>query len=145
MRYIDLIVIHCTATEQGREYTVEDITLWHKARGFRTIGSHFLIHLDGIISNGRLIKEIGAHARGYNRRSIGICYVGGLLYGEPRDTRTAAQIESMRCLVKALQSIYPTVDILGHRDLSADLNGDGVITKQEWMKSCPCFNVKSEL
>ena len=145
MRYIDLIVIHCTATEQGEEYTVEDITLWHKARGFRTIGYHFLIHLDGIISNGRPIKEIGAHARGYNRRSIGICYVGGLLYGEPADTRTPAQIDTMRCLLGSLQSIYHEADVLGHRDLSLDLNGDGVITKQEWMKACPCFNVKSEL
>ena len=145
MRYIDLIVIHCTATEQGREYTVEDITLWHKARGFRTIGYHFLIHLDGIISNGRLIKEIGAHARGYNRRSIGVCYVGGLLHGKPSDTRTQAQIDTMRCLLGSLQSIYPAADVLGHRDLSTDLNGDGVITKQEWMKACPCFNVKSEL
>jgi len=145
MRYIDLIVIHCTATEAGKEYSVDDITLWHKARGFRTIGYHFLIHLDGTISDGRPIKEIGAHAKGYNRRSIGICYVGGLLNGKPTDTRTPAQKESIQCLLGSLKSIYSLIDIVGHRDLSVDLNGDGIISRQEWMKSCPCYSVKSEL
>jgi N-acetyl-anhydromuramyl-L-alanine amidase AmpD len=145
MRYIDLIVIHCTATEEGKEYSVEDVTKWHKTRGFRTIGYHFLIHLDGTISEGRPVKEIGAHAKGYNRRSIGICYVGGLKDGKPYDTRTDAQKESLKCLVKGLTAVYPLIDIVGHRDLSADLNGDGIISKSEWMKSCPCFSVKSEL
>ena len=149
MRYIDLVVIHCSATEIGKDYSVEDITLWHKVRGFRTIGYHFLIHLDGSISGVlegcRPIKEIGAHAKGKNLHSIGICYIGGLKEGKPSDTRTNEQKESLKCLAKSLQSIYPTVDIVGHRDLSRDLNGDGVITKQEWMKACPSFNVKSEL
>ena len=144
MRTIDLIVIHCTATEAGKEYTVEEITKWHQARGFRTIGYHFLIHLNGTISNGRSINEIGAHAKGYNRRSIGICYIGGLLHGEPFDTRTPAQIESIRLLVKVIQSIFPS-RIVGHRDLSVDLNGDGIVSKSEWMKQCPCFNVETEL
>ena len=149
MRQINLIVIHCSATEAGKDYSVEDITLWHKQRGFRTIGYHFLIHLDGKIDGVkqgcRSIPEIGAHAKGKNRASIGICYVGGLLYSEPTDTRTAAQINALRCLIKSLESIYPEAEIVGHRDLSVDLNGDGVIQKQEWMKACPSFNVKTEL
>ena len=134
MRLINLIVIHCSATEKSKEYTVEEITKWHQARGFHTIGYHFLIHSDGSIDGEaegcRSIMEIGAHAKGFNRHSIGICYIGGLLYGEPADTRTPAQIESMRCLVKALQSIFPS-NVIGHNEVSN--------------KSCPCFNVEKEL
>ena len=134
MRTINLIVIHCSATEEGKEYTVEDITRWHQARGFRTIGYHFLIHSDGSIDGEaegcRSIMEIGAHAKGFNRHSIGICYIGGLLYKQPADTRTPAQIESMRCLLKALQSIFPS-KIIGHNEVSN--------------KACPCFNVETEL
>lgn len=134
MRTINLIVIHCSATDEGKDYSVEEITRWHRARGFRTIGYHFLIHQDGSIDGKaegcRSIMEIGAHAKGYNRRSIGICYIGGLLYGEPADTRTAAQINAMRCLVKALQSVFPSV-VIGHNEVSN--------------KACPCFNVEKEL
>ena len=148
MRHIDLIVIHCSATEAGKEYSVKEITSWHIARGFKTLGYHFLIHTDGSIDGSkegcRPLSEIGAHAKGYNKRSIGICYIGGLRHGEPFDTRTPAQIESMRLLVKVFQSIFPS-EVVGHRDLSVDLNGDGVISKQEWMKNCPCFDVKTEL
>ena len=134
MRTINLIVIHCSATEEGKEYSVEDITNWHQARGFRTIGYHFLIHLDGSIDGEaeccRSIMEIGAHAKGHNRHSIGICYIGGLLYKKPADTRTHAQINAMRCLVKALQSVFPS-DVIGHNEVSN--------------KACPCFNVEKEL
>ena len=134
MRLINLIVIHCSATEKSKDYTVEEITKWHQARGFRTIGYHFLIHSDGSIDGEaegcRSILEIGAHAKGFNRHSIGICYIGGLLYGEPADTRTPAQIESMRCLIKALQSIFSS-KIIGHNEVSN--------------KACPCFNVETEL
>jgi len=134
VRTINLIVIHCSATDEGKDYSVEEITRWHRARGFRTIGYHFLIHQDGSIDGKaegcRSIMEIGAHAKGYNRRSIGICYIGGLLYGEPADTRTAAQINAMRCLVKALQSVFPSV-VIGHNEVSN--------------KACPCFNVEKEL
>jgi len=133
MRLINLIVIHCSATEEGKEYTVEDITKWHQARGFSTIGYHFLIHLDGSIDGEaegcRSIMEIGAHAKGYNRHSIGICYIGGLLYKQPADTRTYAQIESLQCLVKALQSIFPS-NVIGHNEVSN--------------KACPCFSVKTD-
>ena len=134
MRTINLIVIHCSATEEGKDYSVEEITRWHKARGFRTIGYHFLIHSDGSIDGEaegcRSIMEIGAHAKGYNRRSIGICYIGGLLHKEPADTRTAAQINAMRCLVKAIQSMFRSA-VIGHNEVSN--------------KSCPCFNVEKEL
>lgn len=148
MRNVNLIVIHCSADEAGTDRTVESINKDHRARGFRKIGYHFLIHIDGTISGAkegmRKMNEQGAHARGYNAYSVGVCYVGGLKKGKPSDTRTTAQIHALRGVVKALQSIYPESQVVGHRDLSVDLNGDGVITKNEWMKSCPCFEI-SEL
>lgn len=140
-----MIVIHCSATEAGREVTVKEITKYHIQRGFRTIGYHFLVHLDGEISRGRKLEEIGAHAKGYNNNSVGICYVGGLKDKKPFDTRTINQIHSIRGLVAALKSIYDIKRIIGHRDLSVDLNADGMITKGEWLKDCPCFSVATEL
>ena len=134
MRNIDLIVIHCSATEAGKEYTVEDITRWHKARNFRTIGYHFLIHLDGTIDGAeqgcRHVFEVGAHAKGVNNRSIGICYIGGLINGEPYDTRTPEQKESLRLLVQVLKGIFPS-NVIGHREIAN--------------KACPCFDVATEL
>jgi len=140
-----MIVIHCSATEDGRDYSIQEITKWHKARGFRTIGYHFLIQLNGDINRGRKIEETGAHAKGYNSNSIGICYVGGLKNKKSFDTRTPNQIHSIRGLVTALKSLFNIDRTVGHRDLSADLNTDGMITKDEWMKDCPCFDVKTEL
>jgi len=145
MRKIDLIVYHCSATEAGRDISLKEITRWHRARGFKTVGYHFLIHPDGRIDTGRKLDEIGAHSRGYNFNSVGVCYIGGILNGEPWDTRTVAQIHTLRALDSVLKSIYPGTGSVGHRDLSADLNGDGAISKNEWMKSCPSFDVKTQL
>jgi len=88
---------------------------------------------------------MGAHAKGHNRNSVGVVYVGGLIEGKPADTRTVPQIHALRGLVEALKAAFNIVKVVGHRDLSVDLNGDGVISKQERMKECPCFNVKTEL
>lgn len=146
MRAINRIVIHCTATKEGIDYNVNYIRGLHLARGFNDIGYHFLIHLDGKIERGRPWDKIGAHAKGYNSDSIGIAYVGGVDYkGTPKDTRTVAQIHSLRASVEIIKAQYPMVQVDGHRDLSVDLNGDGVISKNEWMKACPCFDVKTEL
>jgi N-acetyl-anhydromuramyl-L-alanine amidase AmpD len=141
MREIERVVIHCSATEAGVDHSVDEIREWHKARGFRDIGYHFVIHLDGRIERGRPWDQPGAHAKGYNETSIGICYIGGLRYCKPWDTRTVAQIYSLRACVEMLKAQYPMIQVVGHRDLSVDLNGDGVITKDEWMKECPCFNM----
>ena len=145
MRTCNLIVIHCLATEAGKDYSLGVVDRWHRMRGFRKIGYHFLVHIDGSIDIGRLLQEIGAHAKGYNRNSIGICYVGGLRNGRAWDTRTVAQIHALRALVAALQSMFPDAKVVGHRDLSVDLNGDGVISRNEWMKACPSFDVKTQL
>ena len=129
MRRIDKIIVHCTATPAGREVTVADVKAWHKARGFRTIGYHYLVYLDGTVHAGRRESEVGAHCLGQNARSIGVCYVGGLdtATGEPRDTRTPAQRRALRELVEALCRRYPSATVHGHREFAA--------------KACPCFDI----
>ncbi|WP_239063863.1 N-acetylmuramoyl-L-alanine amidase, partial [Bacteroides sp. 51] len=92
------------------------------------------------------IAKVGAHARGYNSRSIGIAYEGGLdSLGNPWDTRTLKQRNSLQVLVDSLLRDFPDAKVAGHRDLSPDLDGDGEISPAEWIKSCPCFDVKTEL
>lgn len=143
---IDSLVIHCSATRAGQDVRAADIDKWHKERGFAMIGYNYVIDLDGTVEIGRPLTMVGAHCKGWNDRSIGICYVGGLdKNGNPKDTRTPAQKEAMNRLVYNLLEAYPTItQILGHRDTSPDLNGDGQITPNEWIKACPCFDVKSE-
>lgn len=146
MKKIEAIIIHCTATKEGLDIRAKDVDRWHKEQGWRMIGYHYLIDLDGKIENGRPSTMTGAHCKGWNDRSIGICYVGGLdRNGNPKDTRTSAQKEAMNRLVYDLLEAYPTItQIMGHRDTSPDLDGNGVVTPNEWIKACPCFDVRSE-
>ena len=113
MREINLAVIHCSATRQGTDYSVSQIRDWHvNYRKFRDIGYHFLIHLDGRIERGRPWDQPGAHAKGYNNNSIGVCYVGGTDgKGRPMDTRSIPQIHSLRAIVSVLKAIYPLIDV----------------------------------
>lgn len=149
---IDSIVIHCSATREGQDVRASDIDKWHKEKGWKMIGYNYVIDLDGTIEVGRPLTMDGAHCntagvsgKPYNKHSIGICYVGGLdKYGNPKDTRTAAQKLATSRLVYKLILEYPIVDVLGHRDASPDKNGDGKITKNEWIKQCPCFDVRPE-
>ena len=145
MRIINRLVVHCAATPAGKAFTAEDIRQWHKARGFKDIGYHFVILLDGTLEAGRPLDLAGAHAEGYNAASVGVCYVGGMLNGKAHDTRTPAQRTTLRTLVQTFKTLYPKIKVCGHRDLSVDLNGDGVISKNEWMKDCPSFDVATEL
>lgn len=93
----------------------------------------------------RPIERVGAHAKGFNAHSIGICYEGGLdCRGRPADTRTSAQRATLRQLIGQLQEKFPGCRVCGHRDLSPDLNGNGEIEPEEWIKSCPCFEVAKE-
>lgn len=144
-RSINEIILHCSATPEGKDFTVEDIRKWHKQRGFTDIGYHFVIYRDGSVNTGRDINIIGAHATGHNANSIGICYIGGLDKDgkTPKDTRTKEQKQSMLKLVKELISKYniPVKNVIGHRDTSKDLNGDGIISPNEWIKACPSFEV----
>lgn len=150
---IDAIVIHCSATLPGQDVHASDIDKWHKERGFAMIGYNYVITLDGTVEEGRPLTRDGAHCntaglsgKAYNKHSIGICYVGGLdKDGKPADTRTPAQVEALHRLVWQLFEQYPNiVEIIDHRDASPDKNGDGVVSRNEWIKSCPCFDVRAE-
>ena len=122
MRQINEIIVHCAATREGRDFTVEDITRWHKARGFATIGYHYVIYRDGSIHEGRPLEQIGAHCAGHNKHSIGICYIGGCASDgkTPKDTRTPEQKEALLALLRRL----------GHRDFAA--------------KACPSYDAFRE-
>ena len=146
MRKIDTIVIHCTATREGQDFRAKDIDRWHKEQGWKMIGYNYVIDLDGKVEEGRPLTMTGAHCKGWNERSVGVVYVGGLdREGKPKDTRTPAQKKAMNELVYSLLDRFPEVtQVIGHRDTSPDLNHDGKITPNEWIKACPCFDVRSE-
>jgi N-acetylmuramoyl-L-alanine amidase len=131
MRKINEIIVHCTATPEGRNVTVAEVDKWHRARGFNGIGYHYLIGLDGTVLKGRVIEAIGAHCLNHNANSIGVCYVGGLaLDGKTaKDTRTTAQRNALKSLLKDLKAKYPGA-IHGHREFAN--------------KACPCFDAKEE-
>lgn len=133
MRKITKIIIHCSATPEGRDYTVADIDCWHKQKGWKGIGYHYVVYRDGSVHTGRNIGEIGAHCTGQNANSIGVCYIGGLSADgkTAKDTRTPEQKKALRDLVKHLQTKYPNATIHGHNEFAN--------------KACPCFDVKTEL
>lgn len=128
MRELKEIILHCTATKEGQDYSVEQVRKWHLDRGFNDIGYHFLIRLDGTVEAGRPLETVGAHCKGHNANSIGIAYVGGLdKNGRPKDTRTLPQKEAMRRLVDDLKQYFPRLEVHCHNEYST--------------KACPCFSV----
>lgn len=164
MREIKSIVIHCAATKNGESLfqgvagsksaksPIQVIDGWHKARKFRrqtswrqqqnpqleSIGYHFVIYISGAIASGRHLDEVGAHVAGNNSKTLGICLIG-------TDKFTQAQWASLRTLVAQLKAKYPAASIMGHRDYSPDLNGDGKIEPWEFCKICPGFDVATWL
>lgn len=146
MRKIDMIVIHCSATRADVPLSPRQLDEMHRQRGFDGCGYHYYVRRDGEICTMRPVDRPRAHAKGYNQHSIGVCYEGGLdEQGRPADTRTELQKRSLRVLVRVLAMDFQTRRIVGHRDLSPDLDGDGVIEPEEWTKVCPCFDVGTEL
>lgn len=133
-RRINLIVIHCTGTEEGKDVTVQAIRNWHiKGNGWRDIGYHYVIYRDGSLHEGRDVNISGGHARGYNSNSIGIVYVGGCPKGhldQSKDTRTPEQKATLLRLLKDMRKMYPHAKIVGHKDLNKT--------------GCPSFDAKSE-
>lgn len=142
MRTISLIVLHCSGTRCDRSFSFEQCRDNHtNERKWRDIGYHWYITRDGIIHQGRPEAICGAHVHLHNTHSIGVCYEGGLdSRGVPFDTRTETQKASLLKLLTELHQRYPRAIILGHRDLSPDLNHDGRITPNEFSKQCPCFD-----
>jgi N-acetylmuramoyl-L-alanine amidase len=132
MRTINEIIIHCSATPEGKDYTVNDIDKWHKQRGFKCIGYHYVVYRDGTYHKGRDISEVGAHCLGHNANSIGICYIGGMdsTNKNPKDTRTEAQKKTLITLIRTFKAKYPNIKVYGHRDFAN--------------KACPSFDATSE-
>ena len=129
MRKIDKLIIHCSATPEGRTVTVAEIDKWHRDKGYNGIGYHYVIGLNGEVWKGRDINLIGAHTQGYNSNSIGVCYIGGCDKSmKAKDTRTASQKVALLNLVKDLKKQFPTAIIHGHNEFAA--------------KACPSFDVK---
>ena len=131
-RTIKEIIVHCTATPEGRVETVQSIRNMHKAKGWSDIGYHYLIGLNGERWEGRNVNLIGAHCEGHNSNSIGVCYVGGVdKKMQAKDTRTEKQKYALVALLKDLRKLYPKAKIYGHHDFNKG-------------KSCPCFDAKNE-
>ena len=131
----DFIVVHTTATPEGREYTAKDIDKMHRQRGFVAIGYHYIVRLDGTVEPGRPEDVIGAHVEGHNSNSVALSYVGGVTNDgklTAKDTRTPAQKAAMLKLIQELKDRYPNAKVQGHRDFV------GVA------KACPCFNAIPE-
>lgn len=132
VRNIKEIIIHCSDTPEGKDYTVADIRKWHLARNFSDIGYHYVVYRDGSIHEGRDVNISGAHCTNHNSISIGICYIGGraAVGTTPKDTRTEAQKRVLLDLLKKLKKLYPNVTIHGHCEFAA--------------KACPSFDAKRE-
>lgn len=126
----DFIVVHCAATPPDMDIGVKEIDRWHRARGWLKCGYHYVITRDGTLQHGRKADEPGAHVRGYNDRSVGICLVGGTTStGQPRFNFTPEQMQALTNLIESLRGVYPEAKIVGHHDLDSG-------------KECPCFNVQ---
>lgn len=137
-RVINKIIVHCSATAEGKDYTTAQIKQWHLARGFSDIGYHYVVYRDGSVHVGRSESKVGAHCTGYNSHSIGVCYIGGcdavkrLPDGQlaPKDTRTSAQKAALVELLRTLKAKYPNATIHGHREFAN--------------KACPSFDAFNE-
>lgn len=133
MRRVTEVIVHCTATPEGRHTTVDEIREWHKQRGWRDIGYHKVVYLDGSVHNGRPISEVGAHVKGHNEGTIGIVYVGGVAKDgkTPKDTRTPAQKEALVKVIVDLMKQFPSINkISGHNQYAP--------------KACPSFDAQKE-
>ena len=131
-RNIKELIVHCSATPEGKDYSVDTIRQWHLQRGFSDIGYHYVVYRDGSIHTGRDESVIGAHCTGHNTNSIGVCYIGGVdTDGKtPKDTRTAEQKQSLVKLLKELKTKYPQASIHSHKDFTN--------------KACPSFDATKE-
>ncbi len=158
MRYINRIIIHCSATQEDQYFGPMELQEMHKKRNINPPGGyHYLVTNSGMKCKIRPIEQPGAHAYGHNLDSVGICYSGGIIAGgnpfrpkDAKDTRTPRQkeviLDTLGDVLNILRQHQPIDHILieGHRDLSPDVDGDGIIEPWEYLKQCPCFNAKDE-
>ena len=133
-REVRLLIVHCSATRCNRDFPLDALHHSHLSSGFASIGYHFYITREGKVHICRPAHQIGAHVTGWNDKSSGICYEGGLSEkGVPADTRTYAQKCSLLDLLWQLKADYPQAKILGHYQVSPNIK-----------KACPCFDAKEE-
>lgn len=145
MRKIERIFVHCTASLQ-EGYTDEKLMAEFKRKGWKAPGYHYVVRPDGSVFNMYPISKISNGVAGYNATAINVAYVGGIDKEHPKgiDNRTKEQKESLRALLTVLQADFPDAIILGHRDISPDKDGNGVIDPWEYIKACPCFDALKE-
>lgn len=143
MRKIERIFVHCTAGSQKQ--TVADLLAEFKRKRWRNPGYHVVITPDGKCHQLLDLGKVSNGVKGYNSTAINVAYMGGInSEGKATDNRTDAQKESLRKLLKLLKGRYPDAKILGHRDISPDTNGNGVVDTWERIKECPCFDAITE-
>jgi len=143
MKNVEYLVVHCSATQASPTITADTIERWHIEQGWDGIGYHYVIPTSGEWQVGRPITQPGSHAKGYNSRSLGICLIGGAdVNGKAVRNFLPAQFTALEQLLRNLRVSYPNAVICGHRDLSPDLDGDGIVEPHEWVKQCPSFDVR---
>lgn len=144
-RATDYLVVHCTATGPQHDIGAVEVDRWHREQGYKAIGYHHVIRRDGTIERGRPLFSLGAHVKGYNNVSLGVALVGGTDPSgkKAQDNFTAYQYDTLRELLTILRRTFPYAQLLGHRDLSPDKDGDGEVEPEEWLKSCPSFDVRA--
>lgn len=143
MRTIKYIAVHCTASHQTE--TIEGLRQGFKHKGWKNPGYHYVVASDGTITQLLPEEKVSNGVKGYNSVTINVAYIGGIdEHGKAVDNRTEEQKKALRSLLTMLHKKYPSAVIQGHRDFSPDLNHDGKITSNEWIKVCPCFNAKEE-
>lgn len=143
MREIKYIAVHCTASSQ--HVTIKELQQEFRRKGWKNPGYHYVVAADGAITQLLDEEKVSNGVKGFNSVSINVAYIGGIdITGKPIDNRTDEQKASLRSLLKLLHKKYPTAVIQGHRDFSPDLNHDGRITSNEYIKACPCFDAKKE-
>ncbi len=130
----DYIVIHCSATRPSQDIDAKEIDRWHRSRGWLKIGYHVILKRDGTEEVGREVMEVGAHAKGYNHKSVGICMIGGVTeedHTKAEDNFTPEQWETLDVLLSKLTTKFPKATIIGHNEISS--------------KECPSFDVQKFL
>jgi N-acetylmuramoyl-L-alanine amidase len=143
MREIKYIAVHCTASSQHT--TIKELQQEFRRKGWKNPGYHYVVAADGAITQLLDNEKVSNGVKGFNSVSVNVAYIGGIdTTGKPIDNRTDEQKASLRSLLKLLHKTYPTAVIQGHRDFSPDLNHDGRITSNEYIKACPCFDAKTE-
>lgn len=137
-RKVTDIVVHCSATQPSQDIGRAEIDRWHRQKGWRQIGYHYVIRRDGRIEVGRGLEEVGAHVEGHNAHSVGICLVGGINgKGVSENNFTDEQFKSLGYLLRQVKGITGAENILGHRDYPNVRKACPSFDVREWLKSNP--------